>query len=157
MTTIEILNIEFEAIRKDLITKHEQLGMKASGKWADSLEVKIVGDNDKSVSQIIGEKYTEQLTFGRKPGKFPPIKAIEQWIKDKGIYHISMKIGISSLAFLIARKIAKEGTKYFKQGGTDLIESIITAERIQKIISQVKEINVTTFTNGLIEQLKQVA
>jgi hypothetical protein len=157
MTTIEILSIEFEAIRKDLIAKHEQLGMKASGKWADSLEVKIIGNNDKSVSQIIGENYTEQLAFGRSPGKFPPIKAIEKWIYDKGISLIGKKITVSSLAFLIARKIAREGTKYFKQGGTDLIEAVITPERIEKIISQVKEINVTTFTNGLIEQLKQVA
>ena len=101
-------------------------------------------------------KYTEQLIFGRRPGKFPPIAAIEKWIMDKGIT-LEGKITASSLAFLIARKIAKEGTKYFQQGGTDLIESVITPQRIQSIISKVKEINVTIVSRGLVEQLKKVA
>jgi len=45
---------------------------------------------------------------GRNAGKFPPKEAIEQWIVDKGI--VPDDISIESLAFLIGRKIAKEGT-----------------------------------------------
>ena len=157
MTTIEILQEEFESIKSDLIQRHNELGMKASGLWESELEISIDGDESKSSSKVLGLNYTEQLVFGRKPGKFPPIKAIEQWIQDKGIAAIGKNISTSSLAFLIARKIAQEGTNYFKQGGTDLVESVITPERIQSIIDRVKEINVVTMTNGLIEKLKQVA
>lgn len=157
MTTNEILSFEFELIKTELITKHNELKMKASGNWKDSLKSNVIGNQDMYIARIYGEKYTEQLVFGRKPGKFPPIKAIEQWIIDKGIAGIGKKIKTSSLAFLIARKIAKEGTKYFKQGGTDLISSVYTPERIQNIIDKVKEINLTYITNGLIEQLKSVA
>jgi len=157
MTTIEILAFEFEAIKKELIAKHNQLKMKASGNWESSLNINISGNEDLTIAQLYGESYTEQLVFGRAPGKFPPIKAIEQWILDKGISTIGKQIKISSLAFLIARKIAQQGTKYFQQGGTDLVSSIITPERIQSIIDKVREINVAFITNGLIEQLKAAA
>lgn len=157
MTTIEVLQEEFESIKAELIQRYNELGMKSSGLWESELEISIDGDESKSSSKVLGLNYTEQLVFGRKPGKFPPIKAIEQWIQDKGIAAIGKNISTSSLAFLIARKIAQEGTNYFKQGGTDLVESVITPERIQSIIDRVKEINVVTMTNGLIEKLKQVA
>lgn len=157
MTTIEVLQEEFESIKAELVQRYNELGMKSSGLWESELEISIDGDESKSSSKVLGLNYTEQLVFGRKPGKFPPIKAIEQWIQDKGIATIGKNISTSSLAFLIARKIAQEGTNYFKQGGTDLVESVITPERIQSIIDRVKEINVVTMTNGLIEKLKQVA
>jgi hypothetical protein len=157
MTTQELLQVEFESIKKDLIDKHNELKMKASGKWQSTLNVEISGNDDLTIARIYGEHYTEQLVYGREPGKFPPIKAIEKWIYDKGIQAIGKQIKISSLAFLIARKIAKEGTEYFKQGGTDLVSSVYTPERIQSIIDKVKEIDLAYITKGLIEQFKAVA
>ena len=151
--TEKILAEEFESIRKDLIAKHIALGMKASGKWAKSLENIIEAKAGDFSAQIIGEKYTEQLSFGRRPGKFPPIKAIKQWIIDKGLPLKDIKL--SSLAFLIARKIAKSGTKYYQQGGTDLVTSVVTPERIQKIINRVATVNVSTLVSGLITELKK--
>lgn len=156
MTTLEILQEEFESIKSDLIQRHNELGMKASGLWESELEITIESNDGRTTARLFGLTYTEQLVYGRKPGKFPPIKAIEQWIIDKGIT-LENNIKASSLAFLIARKIAKEGTKYFRDGGTDLIQSVITPERIQQIISKVREIDVVTMTNGLIQQLKEVA
>lgn len=156
MTTIEILEEEFESLKNDLIQRHNDLGMKASGLWESELEITIEQSDGRMTARLSGIGYTEQLVYGRKPGKFPPIKAIEQWILDKGI-NLENNIKASSLAFLIARKIAKEGTKYFRDGGTDLIQSVITPERIQAIISRVREIDVVTMTNGLIQQLRQVA
>ncbi len=156
MTTLEILQEEFESIKSDLIQRHNDLGMKASGLWESELEITIEKSDGRMTARLSGIGYTEQLVYGRKPGKFPPIKAIEQWILDKGI-NLENNIKASSLAFLIARKIAKEGTKYFRDGGTDLIQSVITPERIQQIISKVREIDVVTITNGLIQQLKEVA
>ncbi len=156
MTTPEILQEEFDSLKSDLIQRHRDLGMKASGLWESELAIEIEQSDGRMTARLYGLSYTEQLVFGRKPGKFPPIKAIEQWIIDKGI-SLENNIKASSLAFLIARKIAKEGTKYFRDGGTDLIESVITPERIQAIISRVREIDVVTMTNGLINQLKEVA
>lgn len=146
-----ILNKEFEALKSDLIEKHKSLGMKASGKWIKSLENKTV----RLSGQLWGEHYTEQLVNGREPGKFPPIKAIEKWISDKGITPTG--ITVSSLAFLIARKIAREGTEYFKQGGTDLIESVITPERIQSIIDKVTEFQINSFMSDVTGVFEKIA
>ena len=133
-TTKQILKEEFESIMEDLKKKHIELGMKASGEWLDSLENTSEGNTGK----VIGFDYTYYLVNGRKPGEFPNIDAIKKWIVDKGIVNrIKGEISISSLAFLIARKIAKEGTKYYQQGGTDLVSAVVTDERIQGIIDRV--------------------
>ena len=130
MTTEEILQIEFDMIAVDLKAKHIELGMKASGKWVESIDVETTPNS----ATIFGEDYTEYLVEGRKPGKFPPIDAIKKWIFDKGI---TSDIPVNSLAFLIARKISQSGTKYFQQGGTDLIDAVITPKRTQAIIDRI--------------------
>lgn len=137
----QILKEELEQIKKELIDKHNELGMKASGNWEQSLSVEI----DSSRGVITGEPYTDQLISGREPGKFPPIALIEDWIKAKGITPDESDITISSLAFLIARKIANEGTEYFKKGGTDLVDAVITPKRIDKILERINQSELNTF------------
>ncbi len=147
----EILSKEFDSLKQELIAKHKELGMKASGQWIESLENR----SERLSGQLWGEPYTEQLVNGRGPGKFPPIKMIEKWIYDKGITPDGIKI--SSLAFLIARKIAKEGTEYFKQGGTDLVEAVITPQRIQDIIDKVTEFQINSFLSDITGVIKKMA
>tara|TARA_R110002012_G_scaffold190633_1_gene358210 strand:- start:19060 stop:19524 length:465 start_codon:yes stop_codon:yes gene_type:complete len=147
-----ILEKEFESLKQDLIAKHIELGMPASGNWERSLVVEV----QRLKATITGAPYTEQLVNGRGPGKFPPIAAIRQWILDKPIHFLG-KIKLSSLAFLIARKIAKEGTKYHKQGGTDLVEAVITPERIQSILDKVSEFYIDSFTTEITGFLKKMA
>lgn len=153
-TSQQIFEQEFEAIKSDLANKYRELGMKASGQWESSLEV----ESGNMFGRVIGEPYTEQLVNGRKPGKFPPIQAIEKWIVDKGIVaNIEGEISVSSLAFLIARKIAREGTEYFKEGGTDLVESVFTPQRIQSIIDKLGEQMTMEFSSKIEKELKQIA
>tara|TARA_R110002167_G_scaffold81296_2_gene222669 strand:+ start:4291 stop:4758 length:468 start_codon:yes stop_codon:yes gene_type:complete len=147
----QILSDEFEQIRFDLIKRYDELGMRASGDFEKSLEVK----QNKLSAELWGNHYIEQLVNGREPGKFPPIAAIEKWIGDKGIS--AFDISVSSLAFLIARKIAREGTEIFKKGGTDLVDSVITPERIQGIIDKVGRFYINEFTLNITNILKEVA
>ena len=135
---------EVNQIKADLIAKHEALGMRSSGKWIENLQalLDVTESNLKSVFRDMA--YTEQLVQGREPGKFPPIDSIKQWIIDKPITPTD-NISIDSLAFLIARKIANEGTDYYQQGGTELIESVITPERIKKIADKVGVSLLATF------------
>ena len=147
----QILEAQMELLKEDLAAKHRELGMKASGKWEASLEV----DVQRLKGVIRGEDYTEQLVNGRAPGKFPPIAAIKQWILDKNIRFLG-QISLSSLAFLIARKIAKDGTKYFQQGGTDLLDAVITPQRIQSIIDSVSEFYIDSFTSEISGFIKKM-
>jgi hypothetical protein len=143
----EILSREFEALKADLITAYDAKGMRASGKFADSLEVRVDGLK----AQLWGESYAQQLETGRQAGKFPPIDAIKQWIVDKGIANrIEGQISISSLAFLIARKIAREGWKREQFGGVELISEVITEQRIQKIIDEVGAEQALKYTTEII-------
>lgn len=119
---------EFLLLRQELVEKHIELGMEASGKWIRSLEVLKTDMSTK----LIGEKYTEQLVYGRKPGTLPPVNAIKEWIEEKGI---TSDLSTTSLAWAIAMKIKRDGTRYYQKGGTDLVSSVITTQRIQKIIN----------------------
>ena len=61
--------------------------------------------------------YWKYIEYGRRPGKMPPVSAIENWIKVKHIIPHSMQLKsgktviptIPQLSFLIARKIGRDG------------------------------------------------
>jgi len=132
----QILREEFELIKAELIAKHEQLGMKASGDWERSLNVQQQGLGVK----LLGAKYSEQLEYGRRAGKQPPSEAIERWINEKGLAsRLQGKITVKSLAYLIARKIAREGWRREQFGGVELISQVVTPERIQKILDRIEQ------------------
>ncbi len=83
---------------------------KASGKLASSVEaeVKRFGDTFKVILHL--EDYWKWLENGRPPGKMPPVQSILEWVKVKPVLPTN-KITQEQLAFLIARKIGREGTK----------------------------------------------
>lgn len=127
-----------EEVKTDLIKQYEKMGLRASGKWANSLESKAETVGDKNILTITGEKYTGALVNGRKPtekkGSGTTLRdIIEDWIEDKGI---TLNDGISkeSLAFLITRKIHNEGIKVpnsFNSG--DLISAVMNQDRIDSL------------------------
>ncbi len=158
MTAEEIIYAEFEFLAIELKEAYNQKGMKASGDWEDAIEVKVITKTNNISAAILGLEYSQQLETGRKPGKQPPSTAIEQWIKDKGIAsNIEGKISISSLAYLIARKIGEQGWKREEYGGVELISEVVTPERIQKIINKVSDFYLEDFTTEIVSYLKQAA
>lgn len=150
----QIMVEEFTSLMELLKEKHLSLNMKASGRWLNSLEVIQTGDSVK----LIGEHYTYYLVNGRKAGKFPPIAEIKKWIINKGIVNkIKGDISVSSLAFLIARKIAREGTEYFKRGGTELVSSVFTPERLQIIIDKIGAELTLTYVGQIRNEFQKMA
>lgn len=143
----EILTEEFNQLRQDIVDAYYKKGMFASGEFERQAEV-IVDDFS---AKIIGVRYTEQLEYGRNPSsRFPPRDAIEKWINDKGVFASAIEeIGISSLAFLIQRKIATLGYDRKDHGGVDLINEIVTPERIQSIIDKCTGAALTEFVSSL--------
>lgn len=133
MTHFDILAEEFELLRLDLILKYNEKGMRASGNFAETLENTLT---EKGI-KLTGENYAQQLETGRKAGKFPPISVIEKWIEDKGLMlKIQGNISKSSLAFLIARKISRDGWKREDYGGVELISEVVTEKRINEIVKR---------------------
>jgi hypothetical protein len=105
-------------------------GIVASGASAQSLRPANVLPTG---GQLIGHLYIGAQKYGRRPGKFPPIEAIIQWLKDKRNFRIDEERGpsLKSLAFLIARKIAKSGTDIYqkKRPALSIEEKLLEARR----------------------------
>lgn len=154
MSSKQILSKEFESLKSDLIQAYDQKGMRASGNFVDSLEV-VTSDYN---AILYGANYSQQLETGRRAGGFPPRNAIEQWIEDKGIAsRLNGEITKSQLAFLIARKIAREGWNREGYGGVELISEVVTDERIQKIIDEVGEYYAVTISTDIVKLIKELA
>ena len=149
----ETLISEFEKLKIDLIKAYDAKGMRASGKFANSLEVVSTAFSVK----LLGEDYAQQLETGRQAGRYPPINAIIQWINDKGIaQRIQNEISVSSLAFLIARKIAREGWKRQGFGGVNLISDVVTPQRMQNIIDIYGDKVAIDYTTEIVKLIKEI-
>ena len=78
----------------------------ASGNLLRSLDSRVIktGFGTSYTLKILAENYLKYVDEGRRAGgKQPPLKAIREWTKQKGIDE--------GLAFPIAKKIAEEGIK----------------------------------------------
>lgn len=103
-----IFNV-LEIIKRRIIQDQQQKRIAASGKSARSLDIQEV----QTGGQLVGNDYFQQQITGRKPGKFPPIQPIMDWIDSKNLSF--QKITKKSLAYIIARKIAKSGTDIYRK------------------------------------------
>jgi len=172
MDTGAMLLEEFEKLREELIQKYDELGMRASGNFEASLSVDITKDKAALYSTA---KYAEQLEYGRGPntGKSgvkwaDPIGDIEQWLIDKGIAATTKRyirdksvarqaqkeISRRTLAYLIVRKIMREGWKRERFGGVELISQVVTPERIQQILDKAKDIYTINFASDIVQNIK---
>lgn len=117
-------------MRQRIIENHIRAGQKASGKTISSLRV-YVNDNQ---GTLFGRQAFGVLETGRKPGKVPKgfYQTIQQWVKDKGIQVENPK----SFAYLVARKIAREGTELHRQGGRADIYSPEIEKTTQEIMNR---------------------
>ena len=119
----DIISIMDAVVEQFLIPKFNELNMNASGEWLESLETEA-RDN---VGVIRGRDYSEWLAKGRGPGGMPPVSQIELWVNHKlGLYGSEA----TSAAWGIAKTIQAEGTTWYKQGGTDLLEVLESPEVI---------------------------
>lgn len=134
-----ILKNELHALELELIEKYHALGMKASCGWEKSLQVEVTPYAKGIKGRIVGVDYTWYMQHGRSFGKMPPIKAIEQWIQNKGVFSVEKKNSVTGLAFAIAKKIAREGTIRFRERDSrpPFIEAVVTPQRIDEILKKV--------------------
>lgn len=113
-------------------------GKKASGNLINSIRnVDIAFNNGEIVGEISLASYWKYVEYGRRPGKFPPLQNILDWVKIKPVIPRPVN-GLKApsekqLAFLISRKIAKDGIK----AGNQLQEALeITWSKWENTLSQ---------------------
>jgi hypothetical protein len=138
-----------EAIVSKPVTKFGAVN--ASGNLAASLRVAVSETATGFQLLLYGASYALALEYGRKPGKFPPLVSIQQWIETRGIvpapdangktiqYKAPEGKDYSSLAFLIARKIANNGSTIYRLGQPtglfgEVIGENIPAQQLAKVL-----------------------
>lgn len=132
-----------EVVERFLKPKFIELKMNSMGGWLNSLEVRG--------NEIWGMDYTEQLVFGRKPGKLPPVEPLIQWVIAKfGRDYNSAE----PIAYAIAHKISKEGTDYYP-GGTDLMEVLESEEVRDFVLKEISQYVIKEVNNFISKEISQ--
>lgn len=149
---MELVASELEALKQRIIENHRSAGQVASGRTIASLKVEITEDG----GVLWGRSAFGTLETGRKPGKVPAgfWKIIRQWMDDKSIQVEKP----DSFAYLVARKIANEGTQLFREGGFYKIYSPEVKDTVERVSdgigilfgSEVEHINLNFNEDGSI-------
>jgi len=121
-----------ELYRNQLIDKN----INASNTLSNTATTIVEVDGTSLMVSFNLEDYWKYVEYGRRPGKRPPIDAIEQWIKVKPIIPdpINGRVPTTKqLAFLISRKIGMEGTKAQRP-----LEKAVYSDSMELLINQLK-------------------
>ena len=123
----EVIERELQTLIREITTAHVAAGQQVTGKTIESLEIRNTTERS---GQLWGASYIGVLDKGRKPGAFPPLYPIRQWVIARGIDR-AWGMSSTSAAFIIARRIAEFGTNLFQRGGrTDILQDPF--ERFEK-------------------------
>jgi hypothetical protein len=151
-----------DIIKQSLRDKVYQYGIKskgltsrvATGNLANSIKSQIKRTKEGVITlqimafgQPLSNTYAYWLINDRQPGRFPNIKAIEQWIMNKKSFRIrDLKTGrylekneknVKTAAFLVSRSMSKFGFKNKPHNFIEIsYEKIINNTQIKEIIGQ---------------------
>lgn len=140
----DILKEEFKSLVADIKQVYNDSGKRVSGEFEQGLEL----DYRPNYASLTGYAYLA----GRQAGKMPPVKAIKDWIEARGIRPLESKMTTTSLAWAIAKNIAKNGTD--KDRHLKIYEQVVTPERIQSILDRVTEFNIQEFVNNITVEMQ---
>ena len=140
--------VPINRIAEELVQSYrEQLsadGKNASGRLSNTSSYLVNYNGTLLKISLLLEDYWKYVENDTKP-HFPPIDKIRQWIKVKPILPTARKGKLPTekqLAYLIARKISKVGTK----GSHSLQSTLDKANIYNKVINEIQ--------NQIIEKLK---
>lgn len=152
-------SLEYTAIQNLLSSMEKEMkgiiqsrNMSASGEAESLIEFRVSENAGGAKGILYGPDYIEFMERGRGPGKFPPLGVIEKWIEAKGI---QADISNKSLAFLIGRKIAEEGSVLHRSGQrSGILSKVITPERISTFTRDYTNTRTTRIKKELSKLIK---
>ena len=142
------LNGRRDAMRQE----YNSSGRKASGYFGEHIDVEMYDEGGRIKTPL----YVGALVFGRKKtrnrggGERSLYSMILDWVKVKGVTPDNPKMTDNTLAYLITRKIHKQGIKVpnaFNDG--KLIDNTFTAESVKDLKSELIKIGKKVITNDL--------
>lgn len=151
-----MMNFDITTKIRDLVNdisnihKHNLESSKSSGKL-QNFKTHININDTRFLVQFEMEDYWKYVERGRSPGKFPPLNEIESWIRIKPIIPDARTGKVPDtrqLAFLISRKIAREGTPAQKP-----LEKTLQSTEVNSLINAIKQ----EFIDQVIEYIRSSA
>ena len=122
---------------------------KASGDLINSLDYEVIEVLGNILIRVKAESYLKNVDQGRKKGNFPPVGAIEKWVKTKRIQFKDKKgkfTTYKSTAFAVARGIQKNGIKPTK----------VLDKAKKNILSTMKEILLEATKKDIKEYINKI-
>lgn len=151
--TLELYNIGAEFIAEYRTVKLSRT-LSQADTIVDSMEPEVIADTN-ALNLAIGLiGYWYYAEYGRGPGKQPPLDNMVSWVERTGLAgkvdSEGNTISVRSLAYLIARKIGREGTE-----GKHIIETIIQNNRERWIsrISNAAQLDIQKMINNIFTNL----
>lgn len=150
MSLEKIVNDWMDESKELIIANYNRDNMRASGKFENELNVIDSSKSGLIKSTLYGAGHSQFVDGGRGATKgsgsgISLKEVIRKWIDDKRI--IPDGISKDSLAFLIARKIHREGWKPKHLPPNGVISSVINEKRLATLQEQIGEfykVNTTT-------------
>lgn len=145
----EIYQKYLDELTKEILFRYNSEGRKASGKFEDEIE----SVTTETSMRLVGAPHSPFVEKGRGPGRFPPVKAIEDWIESKQGLPAIFKEKKKQFAFLIGRKIAQQGTK-----GSDILESVIQEfvdKKLFKMLDELGDVYAVRIQNDIVRLIKK--
>lgn len=119
--TIDALKEYFLRFEEDLINEAAAKGQKIP---VSSFRFEV----DAKGGRFFSAHYMKYIIAGRGPGGFPPVDKMREWVEGNpdvlaNARRVWESITVNQLAYLIGRKIARQGTDVFlgRKPGIDLI------------------------------------
>lgn len=152
-----------ESLRLKLIKVYKDEGIIASGEYERQLEWTASGFSRKGnyIFTMLGPKHAWNMENGREPGRFPPISSIIKWIEVKKGLPSIFKDKKEQFAFLIARKIARDGiqvpNKYNKGKIVSRVLEQFLENDVQEMIKELGVVFSDQLSEDIIKIFKEVA
>lgn len=91
-----------ESAKVEALIKNSLARKSATGNLVNSIKVSF---NNRNAVVIRGADYADDVFYGRRPGKLPPVDAIRRWARTRGIDE--------KYVWAIAKSIQRKGIKGF--------------------------------------------
>lgn len=127
----------------------------ATKNLSNNIQYEIYFDGITYQVYFLLEKYWKWLEYGRKPGKQPPVDAIENWINVKRIIPRSINGKIPTtkqLAFAISKSIGEHGTPAYNP-----LKNAIGSPEATSIIQEIKNTIINEINNEIKDAIKPIS
>lgn len=126
------LELNYQELYPKIIEKFRESLSRISntGQLANSVTANEAGDDDLKITFL---EYGIFVDSGRAPGKFPPVKPIEEWAVSKGIP--------ANKAFAIARSIEQKGIRprpFIQPTLDDILDNMLIPEIEEQVADQIE-------------------